>query len=393
MQDFYEVLGVERGASQPQIKAAYKKLAMKYHPDHNPGDKSAEEAFKLVNEAYHTLSNPQKRLRYDSRFHWIKEEEFDEAHWAELKRRRYERWRMAQENRYKIDGNYFRIQGLAFLVFVIMGGICFGIIHTATYYVQQQHLQKWHATTQLIHQVNGLFGQGRFDDAFDMIHVLEEKDPMEYRFIYAKDSLVSALRQSSDEAFAKRDFELAAKQYETLKKYEHPIRVETLENISMCQYYLGNFKESLQAVKHLHTQQPENLNLIYQIAYINLEKLDNPSEALHYFTLGKKVFKKNLSSIYGKAFEIVMDPYDAPDIYFHIFEGRATANLKLKNYTDAITDCNWAVFLRPDQGHPYYQRAYAKIQLKKYQEVCSDLQTASNFGYHPPKSLQARYCN
>ncbi|MDR2863819.1 MAG: molecular chaperone DnaJ [Puniceicoccales bacterium] len=64
-EDFYKLLDVERGASAEEIKKAYRKQAMKYHPDRNPGDKSAEEMFKKVSRAYEVLSDTQKRATYD----------------------------------------------------------------------------------------------------------------------------------------------------------------------------------------------------------------------------------------------------------------------------------------------------------------------------------------
>ena len=63
--DYYEVLGVKKTASDAEIKAAYKKMAIKYHPDRNPGDKEAEEKFKEAAEAYDVLRDPEKRQRYD----------------------------------------------------------------------------------------------------------------------------------------------------------------------------------------------------------------------------------------------------------------------------------------------------------------------------------------
>ena len=64
--DYYKILSVNKSASDKEIKKAYRKLALKYHPDRNRGDKNAEEQFKLINEAYAVLSDKEKRRQYDT---------------------------------------------------------------------------------------------------------------------------------------------------------------------------------------------------------------------------------------------------------------------------------------------------------------------------------------
>ena len=62
--DYYEVLGLQKGASEDEIKRAFRKLAIKYHPDKNQGNAEAEAKFKEINEAYQVLSDPEKKARY-----------------------------------------------------------------------------------------------------------------------------------------------------------------------------------------------------------------------------------------------------------------------------------------------------------------------------------------
>src|SRR5688572_6457818 len=371
MGNYYEILGIDYAADATQIRAAYKRLAMRYHPDHNPGSKDAEEMFKMVNEAYHTLSDALKKSRYDSRIHGTHVHTAEDQ--REINKMKYYQWQRMQQKRYRIDKEYVKIQGLAFLVFTVIAGFCFAIIHSAQYYTERQQMERFLATTHALKQVDTLFNKGEFDEVFKTIYRLRKEDPLEYRYNYARDSLVHALRSLADQKFNTQDFSSAVGYYLILKNYEDPASFETVRQLSLCQYYLGNYKESLQALKQLHNLRPYNLELVLRIGMLNLEKLNNPEEALYYFNYGKKIFKENLTEIYGAAFEIIMDPNDVPDVYYDIFEARAKTNIYLKHFEDAVTDCNWAVFLRRARSSPYVLRAIANSNLKNFENVCSDL--------------------
>ncbi len=87
--DYYEILGVAKGSSPDEIKKAYRKVAMQFHPDRNPGDKSAEEKFKEAAEAYEVLSDADKRAQYDRFGHAGIEWQWPRRPWRRTKYGRY----------------------------------------------------------------------------------------------------------------------------------------------------------------------------------------------------------------------------------------------------------------------------------------------------------------
>jgi DnaJ domain len=394
MANYYEILGIDQSADSKQIKAAYKRLAMEYHPDRNPGNKHAEEVFKVVNEAYHTLSDPLKKSRHDASLkpaYSISGEE-----WIERNKRKYTNEKQYPHRGirkyYRIDKEYYKIQGLAILAFIILAGFSFGILHTTQYFAEQKRREHFLANRNALKYAGTLFNDARFDDAFTTIHALSEKDPSEFLIHYTRDSLVSELRSMATKKYNTKDFASAITLYLTLQKYEQPVSMETIKKISLCQYYLGNYSESLRAMKHLHNQHPNSVELVYAIGMINLEKLENPAEALHYFTFGVNLYNENLNKIYGSTFETTMNPADAPDIYFDIFQGRAQSNIILNNFEEAVTDCNRAIHLRPMKGEPYKLRAIANTKIKRLDTVCRDIANAKRLGVSDVDAFEKQYC-
>jgi hypothetical protein len=145
-------------------------------------------------------------------------------------------------------------------------------------------------------------------------------------------------------------------------------------------------------MNELYEQHPNTPELAFSLGMVSLEKLDNAEQALHYFTMGKKLFEDNLTSRYGPSFKLIMNGPDAPDIYFQIFEGRARTNIKLNKFREAVSDCDWAIYLRPKEGEPYRLRAIAKFGGSNQAGACNDLNNARKFGAKDTASLSKKYC-
>ncbi len=398
MQDYYQTLGLPQTATSAQIRTAFKRLAMQYHPDRNPNNPMAEEIFKQVNEAYHILSDPLKKARYDSRFYTYETQsstQATEAHWREVRRRQQQARRSytpPPEKTYTITGNYFKIQGLAFIVFLVMSGISFGIVHLASFFFNL-HEESIHQENVLkAKQVTALFGSGKIDEAITKIISLNQNAPMEIVFRDTHDSLVNEIRRTADQHFQNRNFKEALTYYQYFKKYQDHGHTETLEKIVVCQYNSRMYVETLQSLKQLHSEKPWSLELIYDIAQLNQNHLDNTTEALFYFNLGEKAFRQNLTDIYGEAFMVMMDPKDIPELYYEIFIAKARLELKLKDYKEAGPDLELAIYLRPARSEGYQVRAELNIDQQHYRSACTDLRKAKELGAPDISALQSKYC-
>ena len=108
--DYYKILGVDKNATEAEIKKAYRKMARKYHPDLNPNDKEAEQKFKQLNEANEVLSNPEFRKKYDKYGeHWKDGEAYEKERIVQLQRNYRSSQRILNEADVLIRNNLQRL--------------------------------------------------------------------------------------------------------------------------------------------------------------------------------------------------------------------------------------------------------------------------------------------
>lgn len=386
---YYATLGIDSHANATAVRAAYKRLAMAYHPDHNPGNPEAEELFKQINEAYQTLSDPVKRARYDALLfpQYQIPITLDYEYYRPARRRPPK-----AQPYYRIDGDYFRMQALSLLVFIALAGFGFVLLNSIQYLVEDRQHRRHEAETKEIQQAGTLFASGRFDDAFSAVRQLTAQSPLEYRIRAAYDSLAHALRQMADDQFEASDYHHAATLYMILARHEEPTSVETLRKIAMTQYYIGDYQQSLAAMKELHKQYPDNPQIVYSIALMNLDKIQNINEAMAYFEMGKSLHHRRIQETYGIQLTQLLNPSAVAELYFGVLQGSARCNILLSKFDDAVKDCDDAVGLRPDIGDTYRLRAEANARRRRMDTVCRDLARARRLGAKDLEALEKEFC-
>ncbi len=393
MKNYYSILGVRSTATTAEIKSAYKKLAKAYHPDKNPGNPSAEEKFKLINEAYHILTDANKRARFDYQLETTasKTPRKDYTREARSSSRNYRQPQQRQPY-YKIDKTYFKTQGLTLLVFIVIAGLCLIVVQSFRYFTQQKQVQEYNVLTINLQNVNALFSSGKTKEAFSTLQLLQQKESFDLRIAGAQDSLINELRRRAKTKYESQRFSSAITDYFVLSQYEEPKQLETTLKIAQCQYALENYNEAVTILKAVDKEHPNDLELLYEISLIYLKNIHNPDSALQYLSSGKQLIKQNSMVKNGDSFRFTIKPEDAPEIYFEIYEASSEANIALTNFTDAVEDSDLCIYLRSAKGKPYRLKAIANIGNNQLGSVCSDLQKAKARDDESADELERKYC-
>jgi len=409
MLNYYEILGIAKSADHETIRSSFKKLALKYHPDKNPGNTAAEEYFKLVNEAYQILSDPDKKRRYDFLLNY---KQAKSSNYTFTKRPAtrtpqkgeksvYDRygkysWKTAPKYKkapsYRVDKNYYKIQVITLVAMVLLAVVIMAMNQFWNYIENQKRLEIQKQNELALLKAHQLFENGEYRNAIKEVITLERKNPFESVFYEEKEDMVSSLWLNAQEQFNNKLYKDAADKLEIVKDYERPMKIKTWNMLADAYFELKDYKKSAIALDKILQRDKYNIRLVVRIARLYQYNLDNNIKALEYYDEAKLLFKEFQSSTYGDAFELIVQPDKLPDFYHTLFVERARLNMKEENYQEAMTDCNWAIFLRPSISETYNMRAHCKRNLGLNYRACKDWERAIARGHTKSHEDLNKYC-
>lgn len=346
----YEVLGVSKTASEEEIRSAYKKLAKKYHPDKHAGNPVYEEHFKKINAAYQTLSNPDKRRRYDLKLEYISQQRTTRP--SSPKNHPASTFRKTQKA--SIDPEQekkfkkYAIIAISFIVLFICGALWF--YHYMNKVSAKHHLaeaKKKEASKYYVSALQEYSIAIKFDE--DLHDAYEGRGDIRIQLF--------------------KDYEGASEDYsKALEKEEKDF-----------QLYFKRAKSFLQIKVYERGVQDLDSAIALNSSYDSLYFYR--AEVNHFI---KQDFKKAIPD-YERIIRLNKDFSDA-------WMGRALCFQSLGEYQKSISDFNELIRMIPEQGDVFYYRAFSKMGLKDTSGACTDWFEAERLNFSQAREAINTYC-
>ncbi|MEQ8238424.1 MAG: DnaJ domain-containing protein [Cyclobacteriaceae bacterium] len=389
MRNYYDILGISTNATQVEIKTAFKKLAVKYHPDKNNGDEHMEERFKEINLVYQVLSNPFEKAKYDITLIYGQGPQSSNSSpytdYSHTNQQRYSRQKTEYSNRRytkpKVNWRENWIATAYALGFTFVVASIFMVGITVKDYIAERKFKKSLIERRAVFNEAKLqFENNNIDDGLLLINSLgmflsEENDMKEYKL-----SIFESFIYQAESNFNRGEYAVAIDYFELIEKYSISKTLTLKEHHAISYKATNQPHKAIKILKELLVYNYRNLEIYVSLAEIYRDMIKNNEEALRYFKLGDAMAIKKYELIYGKAYSLVMDGEFLPPVHYRLYSGLADIHLKLGNPEMAIKTTRWNVNIWPDSTKCFITAALSYQKIGKKKKACDSYTQARALG-------------
>ncbi|WP_258105790.1 DnaJ domain-containing protein [Marinoscillum sp. MHG1-6] len=383
MKNFYQLLEISETASQAEIKAAFKRLAVLYHPDKHAGNMEMEERFKEINLAYQTLSNPYEKARYDIKLTYsrsIPNTEFNPPDtFSTQPRKRYYYRPNYKEPEIDWKENWIAT-AYAFGFTIIVACLVMTVIWIKTTYDEKMHQELLANRRATFESAQEDLLRGKVGDALVKLNDLSPHLPEENDMRDFKANLFHGYILKGQESYTHRQYQDAIYYFELIEKFSprKPIPVKEL----LAKAYQENHQphQSIKKFKELLVLGHNSLDYYLSMGEIYRDQINNPTEAIRYFQLARDKALRQYKSFYGDAYFLVLSADMVPIRHYELFTGLAELYLIDNQDKNVIKTTQWNIQVWPDSIDNYLVAAQAYRNIGQLDKSCKNLQSALILG-------------
>jgi curved DNA-binding protein CbpA len=393
MESLYDILEVSPDATDREIKAAYKRLALKYHPDKNSGDSHAEEKFKSINNAYQILSDPSRKTQYDYNrknpyFYQNSTYTYSHNNAYSDNTKNTKSWTYTKEDREKDEALAIKWMIGFFIAVIIVSSMIYGWQY---FQEKRENEEAISRKMEIIEKVKQKYSENAFRESLKELRVIKAEIPNDDDIDNLYDEVIEQLKKSAEESFNQKNYLKSLDYYTTLKEYEKFPNVLNIFQIAYCHRYLNNYDISINYLELILSESPNDLRSHIDLANIYFENLNNLDKANYHYDKAIQIIISHYKELYGDAYAVMLNIDVIPDIHYEAFTGKSSLRIKRKEYNNSLKESSWAIYIRPENPKAYLLKAEALFELNKVSEAIAQLKIAKKLGSEEAEVLKNKY--
>lgn len=411
MKTHYETLGVPENAPAGRIKEAYKRLAIRYHPDKNPNNPSAEEVFKQINGAYQILSDPYKRSLYDSRLESMRTapETYQQAQAeAEARYRAY-----AYRYQYGVDpypieqrirDNFWGVI-ITFAIFTVIFIIA-GIMKYQNIRMKEAELaRKAEQRDFYFGRISSLLANDSLLEAYQIINFdlkpeinnskklsEDDKDYLNRIMYEYEHYFQNRLRKVAADAFEEKNYPKSIQLYQLAIELDEVDSTLAAFQVMKAYMQIGEYDNAKKYLNMWDTLSGEKVSYWHFMAKIAEKKGESDLIVADYFDKAAKASADYYAIYYGKAYQTFLNPDMIPESHYQMSLDHTNFLIKQRELTKADNLSKWLLNIRPQYAPPFLVKGQILRLQGRLGQACRYWQVAQKLGSKEATDHLNRYC-
>lgn len=386
MINYYHILGISKKASQKEIKEAYRKLALRYHPDKNPDNAYAEERFKELSHAYQVLRDPGRKAQHD----WalIYEASGHQAYspsssgqnsYTSSYGQPQEATTRSRPGRHR--GTHYRpappvnnrqnmvATAWAFGIFFFFVLLAVGFSSYRSYYQEKVKVQQNELAINLYKNAEEAYQQRNFTYALHLLKSIGAEHRIPFDVTRLKNDALQALEEEADKYYEEENFERAAQLFQLIVNHQPTYDALNYAKLVSSYEMIEDYDHAIVAYQEVIEAEPFTIEARNRLAAL-YNQVKDYQQALKYYLQANEIIINEYQSYYGKAYALLVNPAKTPESHYQLHCGLAYTYSELELFKEADNALKWAIFLRPNSPEAFLLKGNNLLKAQNPKEAC-----------------------